>query len=422
MTAMKVQLTELENGLRVVTHAMDSVRSAALGIWVGAGTRDEPDGSNGVAHLLEHMAFKGTQRRSAEDIVGEIEAVGGHLNAYTGRESTAYYARMLAEDLPLAADILSDILQNATFAPDELERERHVVLQEIGQAADTPDDIIFDYYQSVAFPDQPLGLPVLGRRETLEGMTSETIRDYLARNYSTERAVVAAAGKVEHEEVVTLAEALIRKLPGNGHAERPPARYAGGEHRVEDDLEQVHFLLGFEGVRIGDPDFYALSILSTIFGGGMSSRLFQEIRERRGLVYSIYSFSASYHDGGTFGVYAGTGPDEIDELTPILCDEIARLADTLTEEELARARTQLKASTLMSQESTGGRTEQIGQQTLIYGRPLTLDELVAKIEAVDLDQLRRTAKRVFAAKPTLAAIGPLKKLERYDSLCARLTG
>lgn len=418
---MGVEFTRLENGLRVVTHEMTGVESASIGIWVGAGTRHECADSNGVAHLLEHMAFKGTARRSAQDIASEIEAVGGHLNAYTGRESTAYYAKILAPGVPLAADILADILQNATFEQAELERERQVVLQEIGQAADTPDDIIFDYYQAEAFPDQPMGLPVLGRRENVRSMSRETIREYLAGNYAFDRAVVAAAGKVEHRTIVRLAEDLFQALPGEmANGEKQPARYRGGEKRVEAELEQVHFLLGFEGFAFGDPDFYALSVLSTIFGSGMSSRLFQEIREKRGLAYSVYSFSASYSDSGTFGIYAGTGPEQIDELLPALCDEINGLADSVTEEEVVRARTQLKAGTLMSLESTGGRAEQLGQQTLVYGGPLPVEELVRRIEAVDLDQVRRTARRLFAGRPVLTATGALKKLESYDSVCGRL--
>ncbi|HAA92689.1 MAG TPA: peptidase M16 [Rhodospirillaceae bacterium] len=418
---MGVELTRLDNGFSVVTHEMSGVESASVGVWIGSGTRHESHGSNGVAHLLEHMAFKGTERRSAQDIAAEIEAVGGHLNAYTGRESTAYFAKMLAPDVPLAADILADILQNATFEQVELERERQVVLQEIGQAADTPDDIIFDYYQAAAYPDQPMGLPVLGKRENVESMSSETIRDYLSANYSFDRAVFSAAGKVEHEAIVQLAEDLFSDLPGNGASvEKQPARYAGGEKRVEADLEQVHFLLGFEGFPFGDPDFYALSILSTIFGAGMSSRLFQEIREKRGLAYSVYSFAAAYSDSGTFGIYAGTGPDQIDELVPALCEEITGLAASVTDEEVTRARTQLKAGTLMSLESTGGRAEQLGQQTLVYGAPLPLDELVRRIEAVDIGQIRKTAERLFASRPTMTATGALKNLEGYDSVCDRL--
>jgi len=418
---MTVQMTRLDNGLRVVTHEMASVESASLGVWVGSGTRHEADGSNGVAHLLEHMAFKGTERRSAQDIAAEIEAVGGHLNAYTGRESTAYFAKMLAPDIPLAADILTDIIQNATFEQVELERERQVVLQEIGQAADTPDDIVFDYYQAAAFPDQPMGLPVLGERAVLESMTQETIREYLAGNYSFERAVFSAAGKVQHDDIVKLAEDLFQALPSKGDRKNIPARYSGGEKRVEADLEQVHFLLGFEGLAYSDPDFYALTVLSTVFGGGMSSRLFQEIREKRGLAYSVYSFSASYCDSGTFGIYAGTGPEQVDELVPALCDEITKLAASITEDEVTRARTQLKAGTLMSLESTGGRAEQLGQQTLVYGAPVSLDELVKRIESVDANQVRRTAERLFSGRPTLTAIGALKKLESYDSVCGRLT-
>ena len=418
---MSVEFTALENGLRVVTHAMPGVESASIGVWVGSGTRHESNENNGVAHLLEHMAFKGTRRRNAQDIAAEIEAVGGHLNAYTGRESTAYFAKMLAPDIALAADILADILQNATFDQVELDRERQVVLQEIGQAADTPDDIIFDYYQAAAFPDQSMGLPVLGRRENVQAMSRETIKSYLQSNYGSERAVLSAAGKVQHEDIVGMAEELFGSLPTSKIVtELEPAHYCGGETRVESDLEQVHFLIGFEGFPFGDPDFYALSVLSTILGAGMSSRLFQEIREKRGLAYSVYSFSAAYSDAGTFGIYAGTGPDQVDDLVPALCDEIVKFASSVQHEEVRRACVQLKAGTLMSLESTGGRADQLGQQTLVYGAPLSLHDLIQRIEAVDLGQVQRTATRLFTSRPTLTATGVLKKLESYDKICNRL--
>ena len=418
---MSVDFSTLENGLRVVTHDMLGVESASIGVWVGSGTRHESSRNNGVAHLLEHMAFKGTRRRSAREIAAEIEAVGGHLNAYTGRESTAYFAKMLAPDVALAADIISDILQHATFDQIELDRERQVVLQEIGQAADTPDDIIFDYYQAAAFPGQSMGFPVLGQPENIQEMSSDTIRDYLQANYGPERAVLSAAGRVQHEDILDMAENLFNSLPSlKGPVTKQPANYCGGEKRNEADLEQVHFLLGFEGFAFGDPDFYALSVLSTIFGAGMSSRLFQEIREERGLAYSVYSFSAAYSDVGTFGIYAGTGPDQVSELVPALCDEIVEFASSVQEEEVMRARVQLKAGTLMSLESTGGRAEQLGQQTLVYGAPLSVQELVHHIESVDLEQVKRAAKRVFGSQPTLAATGLLNKLESYDKICNRL--
>ena len=304
---MTTQLSTLANGLRVATDRVDTVDTVSLGIWVDVGTRHEAADINGVAHFLEHMAFKGTERRSALAIAEEIEAVGGHLNAYTSRESTAYYAKVLKEDVPLALDILSDILQHSTFEPQELERERAVILQEIGQANDTPDDIIFDHFQECAYPDQAMGRPVLGRPEIIRQLGRDAVLAYLRDHYGAQRMVLAAAGNLDHDHVASLAEKLLGDLPAERSATTEPARYAGGDRREERDLEQLHLVLGFPGPVLGDPDFYAASVLSTAFGGGMSSRLFQEIREKRGLVYTIHSFVHGYRDGGLFGIYAGTG-------------------------------------------------------------------------------------------------------------------
>ncbi|HEM47348.1 MAG TPA: insulinase family protein [Alphaproteobacteria bacterium] len=418
---MTVRLTRLDNGLRVVSHTMDAVETVSVGMFVGAGTRNEPPEINGVAHLLEHMAFKGTARRSALDIASEIEAVGGHLNAFTTREHTAYYAKVLKEDVGLAVDMLADILQYSTFDPSELARERSVILQEIGQAHDTPDDVIFDRLQSIAYPDQPLGRPVLGDAERVRNMPREAIIGYMNDAYGTGAMVLSAAGMIEHEHLVSLARTLFRDLPVRDPLRCETARYGGGHIREDRDLEQVHLTLGFPGVGLHDEDLFAASVMSTLFGGGMSSRLFQEIRERRGLVYSIHSYAAHYSDGGLFGIYAGTGEAEAAELVPVLCEEIVRLADSLEEEEIRRARNQLKASVLMSLESTGARAEQIGEQVLVYGAPLPVDEIVRRIEAVDSAAVERVARRVFAGQPSVAAIGPLRRIMPYEEMVDRLS-
>src|SRR6266550_102270 len=288
--AMTVRLSTLPSGLRVATDRIETVDTVSLGIWVDVGTRHEPPEINGVAHFLEHMAFKGTNRRSARGIAEEIEAVGGHLNAYTSRESTAYYARVLKEDVPLALDILADILQNSTFDPEELERERTVILQEIGQANDTPDDIIFDNFQERAFPEQPMGRPVLGRPEIIRQLSREAVMGYLREHYGAARMILSAAGNLDHDRFVDLAATLLSGMTAERAIATEPARYVGGDHREARDLEQLHLVLGFPGLPLGDPDYYAATVLSTAFGGGMSSRLFQEVREKRGLVYSIHSF------------------------------------------------------------------------------------------------------------------------------------
>jgi predicted Zn-dependent peptidase len=416
-----VRKTTLENGLRVVTHTMDAVETVSVGVFVDAGTRNEPVEINGVAHLLEHMAFKGTKRRSALEIVAEIEEVGGHLNAYTTREHTAYYAKVLKDDAPLAVDILADILQHSVFDEEELARERSVVLQEIGQAHDTPDDVVFDHFQETAFPDQPLGRPVLGDAVRVRAMTRESVMGYMDQAYGAGSMVLAAAGMIEHEHLVALARHLFRDLPDRQPLGDETAAYAGGAHLQDRDLEQVHLTVGFPGVGMHDPDIYASTVMSTLFGGGMSSRLFQEIRERRGLVYSIHSFTSSYSDCGLFGIYAGTGEQEIEELMPVLADEIQRLTDSLDEDEVRRARNQLKAATLMSLESTSARAEQLGEQMLIFGRPLPIQAIVEKIDAVDVDTVRRVAARVFAGQPSLAAIGPLGRMMPYQQFAERLS-
>ena len=417
---MTARVTRLESGLTVATDRMEGVKAVSLGAWVGVGTRNERAEMNGVAHLLEHMAFKGTRRRSARQIAEEIEAVGGHINAYTSRENTAYYAKVLSRDVPLAVDILADILQHSTFDEQELARERAVIVQEIGQAEDTPDDIIFDFFQEAAYPGQPLGRPVLGRAKVIESLPRESVIDYMRHHYLPPRIVLAAAGKVDHDRFVALAASSFDGL-AVGSAEPPEAaRYQGGEWREPRDLEQVHLVLGFEGVPYRDPDYFAQSVLSTLLGGGMSSRLFQEVREKRGLAYSIYSFPSPYTDGGLFGVYAGTGETEVAELLPLVCEEIARTGSTVTEEELARAKAQGVAATLMARESSAARCEQLGQQILIYGRPLPIEEIIDAIEAVDRAAVSRVAARLLRSRPTFAALGPLSRVESYDRLRARL--
>src|ERR1700746_840486 len=386
---MTTQLSTLANGLRVATDRADTVDTVSLGIWVEVGTRHEPAGINGVAHFLEHMAFKGTDRRSALSIAEEIEAVGGHLNAHTSRESTAYYAKVLKEDVPLALDILSDILQNSTFQPEEIERERAVILQEIGQANDTPDDIVFDHFQECAYPDQAMGRPVLGSPEIIRKIERETVIDYPRKHYGAQRMVLAAAGHVDHDRLAELADNLLGGLPAERPATTEPAYYAGGDRREQRDLEQLHLVLGFPGVVLGDPDYYAASVLSTALGGGMSSRLFQEIREKRGLVYTIHSFVPGSSGGGGFGIYARPGEAEAAELVPAICNEVIRIEDGLTPVELNRAKTQMKAGLLMSLESSSARCEQLAQHLLIHGTPFDPVDIVRRIEAVDDAGIRR---------------------------------
>jgi len=417
---MTTRVSTLPNGLRIATDAMPQVDTVSLGVWVAVGTRHEPPEINGVSHMLEHMAFKGTENRSARAIAEAIEDVGGHLNAYTTREHTAYYAKVLTGDLPLAVDIVSDILQRSVFDEDELARERAVVLQEIGQAVDTPDDIVFDHFQATAFPDQPLGRPVLGKAAIVEQLTRADLLAYQRGHYGAENMIAVAAGNVDHDRFVAQIGAAFAGLlpaPGNG---LDGARYRGGDYHEERDLEQVHLVLGFPGVSFYDRDYYAHTLYSMVLGGGMSSRLFQEVREKRGLVYSIYSFSATYRDGGLLGIYAGTGQDELDKVVPVICEQLGVLADTVTIEELDRARAQLRAGTLMARESTSSRAEALAQQMLVHGRPIPVAELLQKLDAVGLDDIRRLARATPQSPPTVVTLGPGGTLDPFAAIRDRL--
>jgi predicted Zn-dependent peptidase len=420
MASDAVRVTTLPNGLIVATERMDRVETVSLGAYVATGARNETAAENGVSHFLEHMAFKGTERRSAARIAEEIEAVGGHINAYTAREQTAYYVKLLKEDLALGADILGDILTHSAFAPDELERERGVILQEIGQANDTPDDIIFDRFQEVAYPSQPIGRPVLGSEANIRAMPREMLMGYMRQHYAAGNVIVAAAGNLEHERIVDLVGEHFADLPSEMPGASVAAAYRGGDFREVRDLDQVHVVLGFPSVGYRDPDYYPVLLLSTLLGGGMSSRLFQEIREKRGLVYSIYSFTAPFMDGGLFGIYAGTGEEEVSELMPVTLQELLQVQDRVSEEELARARAQVKASLLMSLESTGNRCEQIARQLQVHGRIIPVHETVGKLNAVTMADVQRAAGKLFRSAPTLATLGPVGQMPELTAIIDRL--
>lgn len=417
-----VRITTLDNGLRIISDEMSSVETASAGVWIEAGARLEAPKLNGVSHMLEHMTFKGTRKRSAQAIAEEIEDVGGHINAYTSRENTAYYAKVLKDDLGLAIDVVADLVQNAVLDEDELERERGVILQEINQANDTPDDVIFDLFQDACYPDQALGRPVLGTLDGITSMPRDDIMNFMSDHYRTGSMVLSAAGKFEHDQLIDLASQHITQPTATSMGDtQGPAKYVGGDIRENRDIEQVHLLMGFEGFSYVDDDFYAASVMSMLFGGGMSSRLFQEVREKRGLVYSVYSFITAYADGGVFGIYAGTGEKDVAELIPVVCDEIGKLDQSVGAEELNRAKAQLKSSILMSLESTSSRAEQLARQLMIFGRPIPADEAVAKIEAVDVEAIKNVSARIFQGTPTLAALGPIANVEDFDKISSRLS-
>lgn len=407
---MSVDVTTLDNGLRIVTERNPAVETASLGLWIDAGSRIESEASGGIAHMLEHMVFKGTASRSAQAIATEIEDVGGHLNAYTGREQTGYYAKVLKDDVALAIDLTSDLVFAAELDAEELERERAVILQEIGQANDTPDDIIFDHLQAVAYPRQGLGRPVLGTPETVSAIPRADLAAFRDAWYRPSRMVFAAAGNLEHARIVDEVARRVadrsRPAAEAASATMTPAGYVGGVYGESRDLEQTHLVAAYPGAAFADPGVYALSVYATLVGGGMSSRLFQEVREKRGLVYSIYAFTQSFTDGGLFAIYAGTSPEDADECFEVIGAELAKLADTLEDSEIARARAQLKASILMSLESTSARCEQLAQQMLVFGRPLPVAEVVANIDSVDREAVLSIAAGVGRATPSVAVIGP----------------
>lgn len=419
---MTLSLTTLPSGLRIVSDRVETVDSIAIGVWAGVGSRDEDPATNGVAHMVEHMMFKGTKTRSARLIAEEAEAVGAHMNAYTGREFTAYHMHLLKEDLPLALDILSDILINATLPEEEIVRERHVILQEIGTAQDTPDDLVFDLYQETAYPGgQALGAPILGHPEIVARMKRETLAAYIHKFYTSKQLVVSAAGNLDHETLVRAVQEKFEGLPDSAAHTRTRANYTGGEHRREKDLEQAHIVLGFRGVSRSDPGYHAAQVLATLLGGGMSSRLFQEIREKRGLVYAIYSFLHAFSDDGQFAIYAGTGAVDLPKLVPVLCDQIRAVTQNVTGEEMSRAKSQLRASLLMGRESMMQRADHQARHLISFGAPLDMAKQIAKIESVDAAAVCAVAQRIFSGTPTLAALGPLKALESWDTLRGRLT-
>ena len=419
---MSVEVTTLKSGINVVTDTMPHLETASLGVWVASGSRDERPNEHGISHLLEHMAFKGTRRRSARQIAEEIEAVGGDLNAATSAETTAYYARVLKADVPLALDVLADILSDPTFNREELTREQSVIVQEIGAVADTPDDLIFEHLNAIAFPDQPLGRSILGTAKTVRSFQDGTLRDYLGRHYRAPDIVVAAAGAVDHAAVVAEVEKRFSSFAGPASPLPEPAKFGGGSHVEKRELEQVHIAMALPGVAVTDDALYSLQVFTNILGGGMSSRLFQEARERRGLCYSIYSFHMPYSDTGMFGLYAGTDAADTAELMRVIVGETLGAADSITEPEIARSKAQMKAGLLMALESSGARIEQLARQMITRGRPIPVDELVEKVDAVTVESARAAGRALIArGKMATAVIGLGSGLESAAAIAETLT-
>ena len=414
---MSVAVTTLKSGIRVVTETMPHLETASLGVWVNSGSRHERPNEHGISHFLEHMAFKGTRRRSARQIAEEIEAVGGDLNAATGAESTAYFARVLRADVPLALDVLSDILSEPAFDREELIREQNVIVQEIGAVADTPDDLVFEHLQGIAFPEQPLGRSILGTAKTVRTFDGAKLRDYLARQYRGPDIVIGAAGAIDHEAVVAEVEKNFASFNGPAGPAAEPARFGGGTRVEKRELEQAHIALALPGVSQTDPALYSLQMFTTIVGGGMSSRLFQEAREKRGLCYSVYAFHYPYSDVGMFGLYAGTDADDSTELMRLVVDEIANAAETISESEIARAKAQMKVGLLMALESSGDRIGQLARQMIAWKRPVPLDELIERVESVTVESARAAGRALIRrGKPAIAVLGLGSGLENAAAI------
>ena len=417
---MSLHLHTLPNGLRIVTEPMARMKSASVGIWVAAGGRHEAAEQNGIAHFLEHMAFKGTKTRSPLQIAEEIEDVGGYINAYTSKEMTAYYARVLSGDVARAIDVISDIVLNPVFDPKEIEIERHVILQEIGQALDTPDDIIFDWLTEVAYPDQPFGRTILGPAERVSAFGRGDFLRFVGQHYGPDRMILSAAGGVDHEAIVAQATAIFGGLAPVGDRAAAPARFTPGERREVKPLEQVHVALALEAPGYRDDAVYAAQVYAMAMGGGMSSRLFQKIREERGLCYSIFAQAGAYEDTGSITLYAGTSKEEISDLTQLTVDELKRAADDIAEAEVARARGQLKAGLLMGLESPSNRAERNARMLSVWGRVPDPVEAVSRIDAVSMQDVRAFAAKLVGSRSALTLYGPIGKAKGLEAIRDRL--
>ncbi len=420
---MTIQLHTLSNGFRIVTEDMPGLKSASIGIWVQAGGRHERIEQNGIAHFLEHMAFKGTKTRSALQIAESIEDVGGYINAYTSREMTAFYARVLEDDVSLGLDVISDILLNPVFDPAEIEVERGVILQEIGQALDTPDDIIFDWLQEVAYPDQALGRTILGPTERVSSFNRDDLQGFVGEHYGPNQMILSAAGAIDHDAIVREAETLFGHLPAVPRAPEllQPAKFGGGERRENKALEQVHFALALEGPTYLDPAIYTAQIYANVMGGGMSSRLFQEVRENRGLCYTIFAQAGAYEDSGMTTIYAGTSAEQIEELANVTIDEMKRAADDMSAAEVARARSQMKAGLLMGLESPSNRAERLARLLSIWNRIPSIDETIERIDDVTTGDVKDFAGQMAGQAGTAMALyGPAEAAPTLDALKERL--
>ncbi|KLU63454.1 protease 3 precursor [Peptococcaceae bacterium CEB3] len=398
----------LPNGVRVITEEIEHVRSVAIGLWVGAGSRDEREGFEGISHFIEHMFFKGTSRRSARDLAEALEAVGGQLNAFTTKEYTCFYAKVLDEDLDLAIDVLSDMFFHSKFDEKELEKEKKVVIEEIKMYEDSPDELIHDLFSEYVWNDHPLGKPILGTEESIRALNRDKILQYLSEHYAPDNLVVAVAGNIQHDTILEKLSGLYGTFKRGGRRvlEGTPAGHTVARF-VTKDTEQMHLILGVPGLGQDDPDIYPMLVFNSVLGGGLSSRLFQGIREQRGLAYSVYSYHSTYVDTGLFAIYAGTSPDNTSEVVECILSEVLDMKHHgISAEELERTKAQIKGGLYLGLESVSSRMSRLGKTELTYNRVLTPEEVVERLEKVTLSDVLRVIGRLWQKeKVSLAMIG-----------------
>ncbi|MBP3546853.1 MAG: insulinase family protein [Alphaproteobacteria bacterium] len=414
---MQPEITVLKNGLRVASFYYPQFETVSLGIWVNTGSAYEPENLNGISHFVEHMVFKGTKSRNAFQISEDIENVGGRSNAYTSREFTAFYAKMLKNDAELALDVLSEMMTCPSFLEEELIKEREVVVQEIKQTFDDPSDIIFDYMQAQAYQNQAMGRPILGTPELVRSFGSKELRAYMNSNYAANNMVVCAVGNIKHDDFVKMVENKMSLVPQHSSFSIDKQKYYGGYFAEKRDNEQAQIILGFDGFKYADEHYYSSMLLTSILGGGMSSRLFKEIREKRGLVYSVYCFPNYYTGSGFTGISAATDREQINEMMPVMIDEIKKMTnEKVSAEELVRAKSQMKAGMLMSLENSSAVAEKLARQLLLFNRYMLVDEMVEYIEAVTADDILKTAQKIFATKPTYTLVGNIDNHISYEEV------
>lgn len=417
---MQPKIITLKNGLRIAIDHVSSVETAAIAVFVNTGSRNESPEINGISHFLEHMAFKGTKSRSALQIAEQFDNIGGKINAFTSREKTVYYAKVLKQDTEFATEFLSDILQNSTFDETELEKERGVILQEIAMTNDTPDDIVFDHFQSVAFPDQAVGRSILGPVKNIKKFQRKDFFNYIGKQYNYSNIVVVASGNVDEKKFVKYVEKYFTGLGTNKIKKFESSKYKGGDFRKTKDLEQVNLVLGFEGLSYMDKDYYKCQIVAAILGGGMSSRLFQEVREKRGLAYSVYSFNLANYDSGLFGIYLGTTEDKTNHALEVISDEVLKITNKITDEELKRVITQTKAGLLMARESIVSRSQKIGGDILAYNRIISEKEILDKISSYTKKDITNSAQKMISnSNLNFAAIGKIKNVDSHNKIAKK---